>query len=111
MAGLGDLVGMMKDLGGLKKRVAELQEELANKRVEGSAGAGKVLATVNGRGELLGLKIDPEVVAPDETELLEDMVKAAVRQAVDKARDIQREEMSKLLGGIPLPPGLADLLA
>ena len=111
MAGLGDLVGMMKDLGGLKKRMAELQEELANRRIEGSAAGGKVVATVNGRSELVAIKISPEVVAPDETELLEDMVKAAVRQAADKARDIQREGMSKLLGGIPLPPGMADLLA
>jgi len=110
MAGIGDLVGMMRNLGGLQAKVQAAQEELAGQIAEGSAGGGMVVAKANGRMELVDLKIEPEV-AGDDLELLEDMVKAAVRQAADKARDIQREEMSKLLGGIPLPPGLADLMA
>ena len=110
MAGLGDLLGMMRDLGSLKKHVEEAQEELGRQMVEGSAGGGMVVATVNGRQELVGLKIDPEVVSRDGAALLENLVKDAVGQAMVKARDLQREGMSKLLGGMSLPPGLMNML-
>jgi len=109
MAGLGDLMGMMRNLGGLQERLHTVQEELARKTVEGSAGGGMVTATVNGRLDLVDITIDPEV-ARDDVDLLEDMVKAAVGQAMDKARDLQREGMAGLLGGMPLPPGLETLL-
>ncbi len=109
MAGIGDLVGMMRNLGGLQAKVQAAQEQLAGQIAEGSAGGGMVVAKVNGRMELVDLKIEPEA-AGDDVELLEDMVKAAVCQAMDKARDLQRQEFSKLLGGLPLPPGLESLL-
>ena len=109
MPGLGDMMSMMKNLGGLQERLQTVQEELRRKTVEGSAGGGMVTAKVNGRLELLDIAIDPEVAGED-VDLLEDMVKAAVGQAMDKARDLQREGMSGLLGGLPLPPGLETLL-
>ena len=102
-------MGMMKNLGGLQAKVHAAQEELARQIAEGSAGGGTVLAKANGRMELVDLKIEPEAAA-DDLELLQDMVKAAVCQAMDKARDLQRQECSKLLGGLPLPPGLESLL-
>jgi hypothetical protein len=108
MAGFGDLLGLMRDAGALRQRIGELQEELARRTVEGSAGGGLVVATVNGRQELVGLKIDPEVVSRDDLDLLEELVKAAVGQAMAAARDLQREAVQKLLGGLPLPPGLLD---
>ncbi len=108
MAGIGDLMGMMRNLGGLQAKVQAAQDELSGQTVEGSAGGGMVVAKVNGRMELVDLKIESEVA--DDLELLEDMVKAAVCQAMDKARDLQRQEFSKLLGGMPLPPGLESLL-
>ncbi len=110
MAGIGDLMGMMRNLGTLQAKLGAVQEELGRQQAEGSAGGGMVTATVNGRLELVGLKIDPEVVDRDDVGLLEDMVKAAVCQAMDKARDLQREGMAKLLGGFPMPPGLEGML-
>ena len=109
MAGIGDIMGMMKNLGSLQAKLQTVQEELARQTAEGSAGGGMVVARVNGRLELVDLVIEPEV-AGDDVELLEDMVKAAVCQAMDKARGLQREGMSNLLGGLPLPPGLEGLL-
>jgi DNA-binding YbaB/EbfC family protein len=100
---------MMRNLGGLQAKVQAAQEELANQTAEGSAGGGMVVAKVNGRLDLVDLVIEPDVAA-DDVELLEDMIKAAVCQAMDKARDLQRQEFSKLLGGMPLPPGLETLL-
>jgi DNA-binding protein YbaB len=124
MAGLGDLLGLMRNAGAMKQKVKETQESLARQTVEGSAGgpgpnpngaggagAPGVVATANGMQELVGLRIDPQVVSAGEVELLEDMIRGAVNQAMAKARNLQREEMSKLLGGLPLPPGLGDLMA
>ena len=123
MAGLGDLLGLMRNAGAMKQKVKETQESLAQQTVEGSAGdpgpnsegaggAGVpgVVATANGMQELVDLKIAPEVVNSGDVELLEDLVRSAVSQALAKARALQRAEMSRLLGGLPLPPGLADLL-
>jgi len=109
MPGFGDMMGMMKNLGDLQGKLQAIQDELRRKTAEGSAGGGMVTAKVNGRLELVDLSIDPEAAAED-VELLEDMVQAAVGQAMDKARDLQREGMSRLLGGLPLPPGLETLL-
>jgi len=108
MAGIGDLLGMMRDFGSMKERIAQIQGELERQTVEGAAGAGMVTATVNGRQELVGLKIDPAAVDPKDVALLEEMVKGAVGQAMAKAKDLQRQAMTKLLGGFPLPPGLLD---
>jgi len=111
MTGLGDLMGMMRDFGGMRQRLTQVQEELARQTAEGSAGGGMVVATVNGRQELVGLKIDPAAVNREDVALLEEMVKGAVGQAMAKARDLQREAMTKLLGGLPIPPGLMDMIA
>ena len=124
MGGLGDLLGLMRNAGAMKQKMKETQESLARQTVEGSAGgpgpnpngaggagAPGVVATANGMQELVALKIAPEVVNSGDVELLEEMVRGAVGQALAKARDLQRAEMSRLLGGLPLPPGLSDLLA
>jgi len=110
MTGFGDLLGMMRDLGTVKKKAQEVQEELARQTVEGSAGGGMVVATVTGRQELVGLRIDPEVVDREDVGLLEDLVKAAVGQAMAKARDLQKEAATKMLDGLPIPPGLMGVL-
>jgi len=128
MGGLGDLLGLMRNAGAMKQKMKETQESLAQQTVEGSAGgpgpnpnpngaggaggagAPGVVATANGMQELVDLKIAPEVVNSGDVELLENMVRSAVGQALAKARELQRAEMSRLLGGLPLPPGLADLL-
>jgi len=113
MGGLGDLLGLLRHAGAMKQKMKETQESLARQTVEGSAGgpgAPGVVATANGMQELVALKIAPEVVNSGDVACLEEMVRSAVGQALAKARDLQRAEMSKLLGGLPLPPGLVDLL-
>jgi len=110
VGGLGDLLGLMRNAGAMKQKMEEAQKSLAQQTVEGSAGDGMVVARVNGMQELVGLSIKPEIVNRDEVGLLEEMVRSAVGQALAKARDLQRAEMSRLLGGLPLPPGLDGLL-
>ncbi len=103
----------MKNLGQLMKqaqqvqaKMAEMQEKLAAMEVEGAAGGGLVKATVTGKGELKHLKIEPSLVDPKEVEVLEDLVVAAVNDARGKIDALTAEEMKKVTGGIPLPPGM-----
>lgn len=104
---LGDLAGLMKSAKQIQSRMAELQRELANRRFDGDAGGGLVRATVDGRGTLLTVKIDPK--ATEDVELLEDLVIAAVGSAVSKSQEAMQSEMSAMTGGMNLP-GLSDML-
>jgi DNA-binding YbaB/EbfC family protein len=99
---------ILKQAQQLQKQMDQLQEELAEKRVEGNAGGGMVTVVVNGKQELIDVKIDPEVVNPDDVEILEDLIVAAVNQAREKASEIAKQEMSKMTGGL-IPQGLAGL--
>jgi len=102
------LNAMLKQAQQLQKKMEQLQDELLEKRVEGSAGGGMVTVTVNGKGEMVDVKIDPEVVDPGDVEILEDLIVAAVNQAREKAQQLAQEEMRKITGGI-LPQGLDGL--
>jgi DNA-binding YbaB/EbfC family protein len=100
----------MKDFGKLMKqakemqdRMQELQGKLQQEEAEGSAGGGMVTVTMNGRHEIVRIKIDPEVVAPDDVEMLEDLITAACNDARAKIEEKIREEMSKMTGGLGLP--------
>lgn len=95
--------GMMKQVQKLQQKMMQLQEQLENRRIEGSAGGGMVTVVANGRQEILEIKINPEVVNPAEVELLEDLILAAVNQARQRAQDMMNEEMSQLTGGLQLP--------
>jgi DNA-binding YbaB/EbfC family protein len=103
MAGFGD---MMKQAQKLKAEMERIQAEAAGKTVEGSAGGGMVTAVANGKGELLRVRIDPEVAGADDLEMLQDLVTAAVNDALHKARELLTQEMSRFAGGLGLPPGL-----
>ncbi len=94
--GFGD---MMKQAQKLQKQMLEIQEEMAKKTIEGSSGGGMVIVTANGRQEILDVKIEPEVVDPEDIELLEDLVLAAVNNAIDNSRSMLEEEMGKFLPG------------
>lgn len=94
---------LMKQVQKMQAQMEKLQEELENETVEGSAGGGMVRAVVNGKRDLIEVKIDPEVVNPDETEMLEELIVAAVTQATEKAMELQSERMASLTGGLPLP--------
>ena len=102
----------MKNLGNLRRqaqemqqKMNEMQEQLAAAEVSGASGAGMVSVTLNGKGELRRLKIDPAIVDPNEVEVLEDLITAAFNDARVKVEARMSEEMGKLTGGLPLPPG------
>jgi len=101
--GGGNLGGFIKHAQEMQKRIAEVQENLKNRVVEGSSGGGMVTAYVNGHQEIVKLKIDPKAVDPDDVEMLEDLIVAAVSQAVKKSKDLQKEELGKVTGGLSIP--------
>ncbi len=101
-----DLFGMMKQAKELQSKMAEMQTEVENLQATGSAGAGLVSVTVNGKGALVALKIDPSLGKADEIEILEDLVIAAHADAKAKIETELAGKMQSLTGGLQLPPGL-----
>ena len=101
--GMGNIGDLMKSAQKMQKDMARIQEELKTRIVEGDAGGGMVRVQVNGGQEVVGVKIDPSVVDPDDVEMLEDLVIAAVREGMRKAHELSRKEMGKLTGGLNLP--------
>ena len=97
---MGDL---MKQAQQFQERLATVQEELAEKRVSGSAGAGMVTATLNGKGELLDLTIEKAIVQPDNALMLQDLIVAAVNDGLHKAKELGKSEMVRLTGGLNIP--------
>jgi nucleoid-associated protein EbfC len=100
-----NLGNIMKQVQDMQTRMAEMQEKLAEVEIAGSSGAGMVQATLNGKSQLKRLKIDPVLIKPEEAEVLEDLIVAAVNDARAKVEQHTQDEMSKLTGGLPLPPG------
>jgi nucleoid-associated protein EbfC len=100
----------MQQVKVLQDKMLKMQEELAFMKVEGSAGGGMVVAVMNGRQELLGIKVDPQVVDPNDLEMLQDLVVAAVNDALRKSQELASGEMGKIAGGLNIPglkiPGL-----
>jgi len=103
---LGNMGEMLKQAKQMQEKMAALQEELARKQVVADAGAGMVEATVNGKQQLVKLRIDKQKIDVNDTEMLEEMVVAAVSAAQAKAQEMMKEEMQKTMGGLGLPPGL-----
>ena len=100
MKGMGN---MMKQAQQLQSKMMKLQEELADKTVESSSGGGMVKVTANGRQQVLSIQIEKEVVDPDDVEMLQDLVLAAVNDALAKAQEMVSSEMGKLTGGLNIP--------
>jgi nucleoid-associated protein EbfC len=98
-----DLSGMMKQAQKLQAKMMAMQAELGNRTVSAQAGGGMVEAVVNGRQELLTLRIDPEVVVAEDVEMLQDLVMAAINEALNRSREMMATEMSKLTGGMQIP--------
>lgn len=94
---------LMKEAQRLQQQMAQLQEQIGQRKVEASAGGGMVTVEVNGKQEILAIKIDPEVVNRDEVQMLEDLVLAASNEALRKSRELMQQELSKLTGGLKLP--------
>jgi DNA-binding YbaB/EbfC family protein len=103
MKNLGQL---MKQAQAMQSRMAEMQAELERVEMTGQAGGGMVKVTLNGKGEMRGLKIDPKLADPAEIEVLEDLIVAAAKDAKSKVDEHTATEMGKLTGGLPLPPGM-----
>lgn len=106
LGNLGNLAKMMGQLPRLKEESERMQQRLDQVVVEGDAGAGMVKVRMNGRMVVLGCTISPEALALNDREMLEDLVKAATNQALEKARQALGEETAKFMGGMGLPPGL-----
>lgn len=100
MANLGDL---MKQAQQLQTKLSRIQEEAGNKTIDASAGGNMITAVMNGRLELISLRIDPSVVENGDVEMLQDLVIAAVNEAVRKAQKMMAEEMGKVAGGLKIP--------
>lgn len=105
---LGQIMNLMKNAGQIKQGMQDMNERLQAARFVGEAGGGQVQATVDGRGEMVALKIDPVLVQAGDVELLEDLTCAAVRDAVNRSRSAVQKEMQELTGGLNLP-GMGDL--
>jgi DNA-binding YbaB/EbfC family protein len=101
-----DFGKLMKQAKEMQERVQEMQTKLEAEQAEGSAGGGMVVVTMNGRHELVGIKIDPEVVVREDVEMLEDLITAACNDARSKIDEAIQGEMGKLTGGLGLPPGI-----
>lgn len=97
---IGDL---MKEVQRIQSEMLRVQEEAKSKTVEASAGGGMVVATANGAGEIVSIKIERDVVNPEDIEMLQDMIVAAVNEALRRAQEMVQEEMAKLTGGLNIP--------
>jgi DNA-binding YbaB/EbfC family protein len=94
---------MLKQAQQLQSKIFKLQEELAERRVETTVGGGMVKAVANGKQQLESIKIEPEVVDPNDVQMLEDLIVAAVNDVLKKAQEMVSEEMTKLTGGFKIP--------
>jgi nucleoid-associated protein EbfC len=99
----GGMGNLMKQAQQMQQKMMKLQEEIAQKTLDASVGGGMITVTVNGKSEVLRIKIEPQVVDPNDVEMLEDLIVAGVNEAVRKAQEMMAEEMSKLTGGLKIP--------
>ena len=101
-----NIARLMKQAQEMQSKMAEMQAKLEAVEISGAAGGGMVTATLNGKGELRGIKIDPALIVPADIEVLEDLIVAAVNDAKTRVDANANEEMQKLTGGLQLPPGM-----
>lgn len=109
MKGLGNIGDIMKQAQKMQKKMEDIKGNLQERVVEATSGGGMVTIQMNGKLEPLSIKIDKEVVDPEDIQMLEDLVLAAVSQVVKKAQDIYQTEMNKLAGGVNIP-GLSGMM-
>ncbi len=99
----GGLGGLVKQAQQMQSRMAKIQEEVGEKTVEASVGGGAVTVVANGKNEILSIKIAPNVVNPDDVEMLQDLVLEAMNQAIKKSSDMMAEAMKSVAGGLSIP--------
>lgn len=103
MMNMGNMQKMMQQVQKMQAEMARLQEEVGRRTVEASSGGGAVTAVVTGRQELVELRIKPEVVDPEDVEMLQDLIIAAVNEGIRKSQEMVASEMQKVTGGLKLP--------
>lgn len=101
--GMGNMQNMMKQVQKMQKKMAEAQEQLGEEKIEGSAGGGMVTVVVTGHKEVVDVQIKPEAVDPDDVEMLQDLVLAAVNDALKKADELSNNTMGQFTKGLNLP--------
>ncbi|NGM35292.1 YbaB/EbfC family nucleoid-associated protein [Methylobacterium sp. DB0501] len=101
-----DIMGLMKQAQAMQQKMADLQSELDGVQVTGASGGGSVSVTMTAKGDVKGLTLDPSLLVPDEKEILEDLIVAALTDAKAKAERAAQERMQELTKGLPLPPGM-----
>lgn len=101
-----DIMGLMKQAQAMQQKMADLQSELDGVQVAGASGGGSVSVTMTAKGDVKGLSLDASLLVPDEKEILEDLIVAALNDAKAKAERAAQERMQQLTKGLPLPPGM-----
>jgi DNA-binding YbaB/EbfC family protein len=101
-----DFMKMMKQAQELQSRMQQMQAELETIEVEGQSAAGMVKVTLNGKGDVRGLTIDPSLLKPEEVEIVEDLIVAAFQDGKSKVEQAAQKKMQEVAGGLPLPPGM-----
>ncbi|MER3422160.1 MAG: YbaB/EbfC family nucleoid-associated protein [Nitrospiraceae bacterium] len=99
----GNMGNLMKQAQAMQEQLAKIQEQAATKTVEGTAGGGMVTVTANGAMQVIGVKIDPEVLKSGDVEMLQDLIVAAAGEALRKAKEMMAEEMKSITGGLRIP--------
>lgn len=101
-----DLMGMMKQVGQMQARMQQVQQDLEALEIEGQAGGGLISVTLSGKADVKRVRIDPSLLKPDEAEILEDLLIAAIADAKGRVEATMQQKMQEVTGGLPLPPGL-----
>jgi len=104
-----DLNNIMQQAKAMQEKMAKVQEELSRKKITGSAGGGMVQVVANGQGDILSVAIEKVVIDPDEIEMLQDLVTAATNDAIRKAKELSKQELGQLTGGLNIP-GLTNFM-
>jgi DNA-binding YbaB/EbfC family protein len=104
-----DLSNIMEQARGMQEKMAKIQQDLAQKTITGSSGGGMVLVTVNGQGDVISMSIEKAVIDPGESEMLQDLIVSATNDAIRKSKELSKQELGQLTGGLNIP-GLSNIL-
>lgn len=104
--GGGNMKNLMKQASQMKEKMEKLQAEAGEKTLEATSGGGMVTVAAKAKGEIISIKIEPEIVQDNDIEMLQDLITAAVNEALNRGQDIMKDEVAKAAGSMGLPPGL-----
>lgn len=104
--GGGNIKNLMKQANQMKEKMEKLQAEAGERTVEATSGGGMVSVVAKAKGELVSIKIEPEIVQDNDIDMLQDLITAAVNEALTRGQDLMKDEVAKAAGGLGIPPGL-----